>query len=154
MDHPFSKYAKPSEKQTFLTPLVHRYTCAFEWGKKCWFFGKFCVPTKCMKPKQSNQKYWSKNLAIYFHSNCQLQYIYPYCEDILKFLSANKYYEEEITTNWFCRNIAHSITFQWSHQENCMYSSYRVVWWYHYLFLMVYKNCLMIWIIVIISDFL
>ena len=41
-DHPFSTYAKSSEKLTFLTPWY-----AHE-RKNCSFFGKYCVRTKWM----------------------------------------------------------------------------------------------------------
>ena len=45
-DHSFSTYAKSSENLTFLTPW-------YVWisgGKKCWFFGKYCVLTKWIIP--------------------------------------------------------------------------------------------------------
>ena len=53
-DHSFSTFAKFSEKITFLTPDTHIYMCVSR-GKKCQFFGKFCVCTKSMIPNE----YWS-----------------------------------------------------------------------------------------------
>ena len=47
MDHSFSTYAKFFKKLTFLSPDKHTYLCP-SGGKKCWFFGKFGVPTKCI----------------------------------------------------------------------------------------------------------
>ena len=37
------------KNQHFLPPDMHTYVCV-SWGKKCWFFGKFCVRTKWMIP--------------------------------------------------------------------------------------------------------
>ena len=46
-DHSFSTYAKYSEKLIFLTLDTHTYVCVSR-GKKCYFFGRFCVRTKWM----------------------------------------------------------------------------------------------------------
>ena len=47
--HPISTYAKFFEKLIFLTPDMHIYVCV-SGGKKCQFFGKFCVRTKRINP--------------------------------------------------------------------------------------------------------
>ena len=44
-DQSFSTFAKLFEKLLFFTPDTHKYVCIEE-GKKCLFFGKFCVRTK------------------------------------------------------------------------------------------------------------
>ena len=46
-DHLFNRYAKFSEKPTFLPPDTRTYMCV-KWGKKCYLFGKFSVSAKCM----------------------------------------------------------------------------------------------------------
>ena len=44
-DHSFTTYSKFSEKLTFLSADTHTYACV-SGGKKCYFFGEFCVRTK------------------------------------------------------------------------------------------------------------
>ena len=48
--HPFSTYAKFSEKLLCLTPLICTHMCAYQ-GVNVSFFGKFCVRSKWMIPK-------------------------------------------------------------------------------------------------------
>ena len=61
MDHPFSTYAKFSEKLLFLTPLILTRMCAYQGVRNVSFFGKFCVRTKWMNPK-SEQLYLMLNI--------------------------------------------------------------------------------------------
>ena len=48
-DHSFSAYAKVSGKLTFLTPW-YAHMCV-SGGKRCSFFGKFCIRATWMTPK-------------------------------------------------------------------------------------------------------
>ena len=48
-DHSFNTYLKISEKLTLLPPDTHTFVFV-SGGKKCEFFGKFCVSTKLMIP--------------------------------------------------------------------------------------------------------
>ena len=63
--HPFSTYAKFSEKLTFLTPW-YAYVRVRIRGNKMLFFGKFCVHTKWMNPAMKIKSRNSENFQSTF----------------------------------------------------------------------------------------
>ena len=52
MDHSFSTYENFPKNELFLLPDTHTHVCVWG-GKKCSFFGKFCVLIKWMIPKEA-----------------------------------------------------------------------------------------------------